>query len=647
MKARPQFTLLFVFLALALVAFGATTAFARVDNVIVVNSTDDTYIPGDGKCTLREAINNANNDSLMLPNSPDCANGFGADIIELGTNLAYKMTVIDSGEGIGDPNGMPVITSNITINGHGSFLYRDPDLATPAFRIFKINFSGILTLNDLDMAYGLSPNDGGGLWNEGSLIMNNSSIKHSRGDRGGGIYTKSYLELNHSAVSNNTSNNGSNAGPTAGYDGGGIYSSSTGKLEIADSSLKNNITGIGGTSGPTTANSGHGGAIYSLGTLKITHSTLRNNKTGAGNGNGGAFFLGSSATILDTTIANNEADDGGGIYNNAGTLSIYRSAISGNIATRGGGVFSNSALNSYNSTIANNEAMEGSATFTNATSYISYNTIAQNNTFTDGAVEVNGGVLTVNNTIIANNTLSMNCYVGPGASLVNGGNNIDSSTDCGFGSANGSMSSTNPKIFALANNGGPTWTMAIAPDSPARDKGDTGICKDPNGGIFNIDQRGYLRIKVPSDLCDIGAYEYNAAPAPVNPTATRTPTITPTNVPPGVTATPTNTPAPPTATYTPDPCPSAPFAPALKAPPNGATVDSTEPKLTWFASSCAEYYNVTVRIKNTVVEQGLGLTDLKYRPGPLTPGKKYNWSVEACNGNGCNTSEIRRFNVAP
>ena len=62
------------------------------------------------------------------------------------------------------------------------------------------------------------------------------------------------------------------------------------------------------------------------------------------------------------------------------------------------------------------------------------------------------------------------------------------------------MSSTNPQLGALANNGGPTQTMALQVGSPAIN----GVVYNAPNGCPTTDQRGYAR----SSACDIGAYEY-------------------------------------------------------------------------------------------------------------------------------------------
>lgn len=58
-----------------------------------------------------------------------------------------------------------------------------------------------------------------------------------------------------------------------------------------------------------------------------------------------------------------------------------------------------------------------------------------------------------------------------------------------------------PKLGPLANYGGPTETLALLAGSPAINAGS-------RGGPAR-DQRSYLRKRVP----DIGAFEYNGAPA--------------------------------------------------------------------------------------------------------------------------------------
>ena len=72
----------------------------------------------------------------------------------------------------------------------------------------------------------------------------------------------------------------------------------------------------------------------------------------------------------------------------------------------------------------------------------------------------------------------------------------------------GSSFAVSNKIYlgSLANNGGPTYTMALLPGSAAIDAGDNPTCLDPNT-VANRDQRGIVRITQQNSVCDIGAYE--------------------------------------------------------------------------------------------------------------------------------------------
>ncbi len=79
------------------------------------------------------------------------------------------------------------------------------------------------------------------------------------------------------------------------------------------------------------------------------------------------------------------------------------------------------------------------------------------------------------------------------------GHNLDSGISCGF--AQGSdLTSTNPQLLTLADNGGPTKTNALSTASPAVDAGTTSA-----SGCPSTNQRGILRPQ--HTICDIGAYE--------------------------------------------------------------------------------------------------------------------------------------------
>jgi CSLREA domain-containing protein len=257
-----------------------------------------------------------------------------------------------------------------------------------------------------------------------------------------------------------------------------------------------------------------GGGIWNGGSMTIAASTVRDN---IGN-NGGGIFSGSNAYLLLNQVAlhGNQAGGlgGGGLYND-NTANIWNSTISDNFATNsgggGGGIlnYNTTDLNLQNVTISNNSSSSSDK---------------------GGGIR-NFGSLDIWNSIVANNAGGGgNCSpVGPYSQVaINSlGDNIDwGAANCGLG-ALGDMNA-NPNLGALQNNGGPTATRALLPGSAAID------AETHGGDCFPTDQRGVARPQGPA--CDIGAFEAGAA----GPTPTPSPTPPPTPTP-----SPSPTPTPP------------------------------------------------------------------------------------------------------
>ncbi len=226
-----------------------------------------------------------------------------------------------------------------------------------------------------------------------------------------------------------------------------------------------------------------GGGIANLGTLTVTDSTLSGNSANY-SGGGGIWNNGGTVTVANSTLSGNSSTwHGGGIYNwNGGTLTVANSTLSGNSVTdldyaSGGGIASyGGTLTVTNSTLSGNSAGAGRG----------------------GGIESYGGSATLKNTIVANSPSGGNCSV----TVTNGGHNLDSDGSCGSGTANNSISGTtdkplDPKLGALADNGGPTKTHALLEGSPAINKG--------NSFGATTDQRGVSRPQ--GAASDIGAFE--------------------------------------------------------------------------------------------------------------------------------------------
>jgi hypothetical protein len=228
-----------------------------------------------------------------------------------------------------------------------------------------------------------------------------------------------------------------------------------------------------------------------------------------------------TATLNHLTVANGNASDwGGGIQNNnGGILTVLNSAFSGNTAPYSGAIFNGATLTIANSTFYGNTADNnggaignkfGALTITNST--FNGNDAASG----IGGISNYGGTATLYNTIVANNA-GGNCSNGVDGgvsmAITNGGNNIDSGATCGWDSANGSMSNTNPMLGAFGNHGGPTQTTSLLFGSPAVGAGNDTICAA--APVNNLDQRGVTRPQ--GAHCDIGSYEAdNYAPTNIS-----------------------------------------------------------------------------------------------------------------------------------
>lgn len=354
-------------------------------------------------CPLRDAIDAAN--------QFNAANSNPGVTVNLGSGETYSLTDVDNTTPQG-ANGLPVISSNITINGNGAIVDRDGTVTT-AFRLFEVKSGGTLSLNQATVANGKAVS-GGGLLNYGGTV-----------------------NLNQVTFDNNIAN------------GGGGLSPMRSPIGSAPSG---------------------GGAIYNVGIMSIRQSTFHLNSSPYG----GAIDSGGPLNILASTFHLNNATFGGAIYNN-GTFNLTNSTLTGNRAKNLGGALFNGAANAtaINVTFSADRAKQG------------------------GEIAVGGGKVTIKNTIVANSAAGMNCY----GTILNGANNLRwPSTDATCVGKYG-----NPKLQTLADNGGPTQTMAVMPSSPAIGGANKPACLGPP--VNNLDQRGVARVAGTDTKCDIGAYE--------------------------------------------------------------------------------------------------------------------------------------------
>ena len=104
-------------------------------------------------------------------------------------------------------------------------------------------------------------------------------------------------------------------------------------------------------------------------------------------------------------------------------------------------------------------------------------------------------------------------YLNCQANVIDGGNNLDSGTNCHFGTAKDSLSNTDPQLGGFDDHGGPTETISLMAGSPAINHGNNAFAVDPLGAVgpggdpLKFDQRGLGFARIVGGTVDIGAFE--------------------------------------------------------------------------------------------------------------------------------------------
>jgi hypothetical protein len=260
-------------------------------------------------------------------------------------------------------------------------------------------------------------------------------------------------------------------------------------MKVTRSAILNNTAGAGGPGGYAFGpggGGGNGGGISDPGTLVISRSTIAGNTAGAGGGlAGGGGFGGGISVIAGSLQVTNSTLTG----NDAGAAAAPIGGHSG-LGGDGGAIAASRLLSAtlvLNATIANNAAGAGAA---GTGGYGGRG----------GGIHVStashGNEITLQNTIVASNNANGAANCDPSSGVANGGHDLSyGDTSCPGGHGN-------PMLLALADNGGPTQTMALGTGSAAIDQ------VPPRGaGCPTTDQRGAKRPDIAGTRCDIGAFE--------------------------------------------------------------------------------------------------------------------------------------------
>jgi fibronectin-binding autotransporter adhesin len=416
---------------------------AQTPGQIAVDTAADEQ-QSNGLCSLREAIVNANQNSQA--GSPDCAAGIGNDTIVFDFGAPSATITLSPPLGAlptaSDPRGL-------TIDGGSASAVTVS--GGNAVRVFEVDTGDRLALANLTVANG-------------------------------------------------------NPGPNGFFGGGGVLNLG-GTLAVTDSTFAGNASGGAGV----------GGAISSIsgGTLTVARSTFTGNTTpdsnpsGASAG-GGAIANAGDATVTDSTFSGNHSGSGGALQNTV-TLRVSGSTFTDNTSSRlsggGGAIQSDSSLTVTNSTfVANKAAGRGGGIDNAATATIAYSTFTGNSAEPGGAIVADatfGQETMLQGTILTSSIPDDNCA----GEVIDQGFNIEDGDTCGL-SLPLSRPGTNPLLdpAGLKDNGGPTQTVGLQPQSPAIDAIPVGTIGCAT--TVAADQRGVTRPQGPK--CDSGAVERNA-----------------------------------------------------------------------------------------------------------------------------------------
>ncbi len=322
-----------------------------------------------------------------------------------------------------------------------------------AVQVVEVGSATTATISGLTISGGFATdNPGGGIGNRGMVTVTDCTIESNTVSGvlvgGGGIYNSGTLTVTDSTIEDNSSPR----------DGGGVFNSSAWPAMLSDCTINGN-------------SAGRGGGVASYGYLTASNCTVAGNSAVVG---GGVYLDGGTMILTNSTITENSASAGGG----------------GAFARGSGASYSATSLRVINSTVADNSG---------------------------GGIYVAGSAvtLTIDNSIVALNTSGGAADVGlnsPSVAVVAYNNLVGvDGTGTLTNGVNGNIVGVNPHLGPLANNGGPTETMALLPGSPAIGAGSVALAVDANGNPLTTDQRGPGYPRVVNRTVDIGAYEAGTA----------------------------------------------------------------------------------------------------------------------------------------
>ena len=287
----------------------------------------------------------------------------------------------------------------------------------------------------------------------------------------------------------------------------GNLPNTTNRVFLVSSNLTVTITSLTITNGFAFSSSNEipdnfGGGIHNdHSTLTVSNCTLSGN-SGGGIYNDGENYGSAILTVVNSTLSGNSG--GGGIGNEganygSATLTVSNSTLSGNSANSGGGIYNLGHYGRAQSMVASTtfSGNSGGGIVNYAFTYSDTATVAIVNTI------LNAGASGASITNISGIVTSL----GYNLSSDTAGGDDHSTGPGGLLNATGDIRNTDPMLGPLTDNGGPTFTHALLPCSPAIDQGASlGLVTDQRGYPRTYDDPSILNAGGGNGT-DIGAFE--------------------------------------------------------------------------------------------------------------------------------------------
>jgi hypothetical protein len=530
-----------LFGAMVLAAAGVMPAHAAT--LTVDPAAVDAAVAGDGKCSLREAVLSVNaganvgdcaavvteaygtNDTITLPAGTYNLTVTGLDESATGTVPPFAINNTPNAA-VGDLDLMKSVRivgagADTTIIQWDAAVVVDETLRDRIFHVYTID---PLTLEVKVAIEGVTIQGGRTFEDELALQVLNpvDTVLYDYYFRraGAGLAVgaaANVAQINPLLVGDeNAEGRGGSQRPTDSDEGGATFS-----LTLTGVKVRGNQA------------QGDGAGIYTASPMTATNVVVAGNVTTI---NGGGIYNEGATTISNSTISDNIAEGGGGIFmtgSATATVNISGTTLSGNRAVGGGAISGRSGMTVkiVNSTLSGNIGSDvGAGLYTNGSAELNFVTIANNLAGADSPTAGSGinvfpastgvNVVTLKNVLLAANKKgwvdgmdaaaiaalpSANCGVtGGGIPVTSLGNNLSSDASCdGWLTVATDKKNVDPKIGALASNGGLTLTHALLAGSPALGAGAA-------DATVTVDQRGVTRETPP----DIGAFEFVTPAAP-------------------------------------------------------------------------------------------------------------------------------------